>query len=146
MRIRAAFWETGGKHSGLSRGQTVGGMKPAKKQERPVLVHDRSKLNGQLRELGGSLSDDWNNVLGNQVVRTVWVKHSDPEYRQEQYRAVIAAMAGLRRVTSLRRCWPSKYSSVSRAMCATNDPAKAAKALGLTIPQNLQIAADEVIE
>src|SRR4030088_941254 len=41
-----------------------------------------------LKRVGGSQSDDWNHVLGNQAIQSLWVKQSDNEVRQRQYNAV----------------------------------------------------------
>ena len=69
-------------------------MSAAKQQERPVVMHDQSELKGELKHVGGSMSDDWNDVLGNQALRSIW-RSSDAQYRQEQERAVVAAMIGI---------------------------------------------------
>ena len=34
-----------------------------------------------LKRVGGSQSDDWNHVLGNQALQSLWIKHSDKEVR-----------------------------------------------------------------
>ena len=45
----------------------------AKKSAEPA-VHDPAKLPGRLKLIGGSMSDDWNNVVANQVVPALWLK------------------------------------------------------------------------
>jgi hypothetical protein len=42
-----------------------------------VEVHDLANLKGNLKPIGGSMADDWNNMVANQTVQTLWVKHSD---------------------------------------------------------------------
>ena len=37
-----------------------------------------------LKRVGGSQSDDWNHVLGNQAIQSLWIKQSDMEVRQRQ--------------------------------------------------------------
>jgi hypothetical protein len=37
-----------------------------------------------LKRVGGSQSDDWNHVLGNQALQSLSVEHSDMEVRQRQ--------------------------------------------------------------
>ena len=37
-----------------------------------------------LKRVGGSKSDDWNHVLGNQAIQSLWIKQSDMEVRQRQ--------------------------------------------------------------
>ena len=38
-----------------------------------VEVHDPSKLPGRLKLIGGSMSDDWNNIIANQTVSALWL-------------------------------------------------------------------------
>jgi hypothetical protein len=45
-----------------------------------------------LKRIGGSQSDDWNHVLGNQALQSLWIKHSDNEVRQRQYNAAIDSL------------------------------------------------------
>jgi hypothetical protein len=45
-----------------------------------------------LKRIGGSKSDDWNHVLGNQALQSLWIKHSDNEVRQRQHNAAIAEL------------------------------------------------------
>ena len=47
------------------------------------------------RNLGGSRSDHWNNVLANQAVHALWLKHSDPATKDIQYSATVAALVGI---------------------------------------------------
>jgi hypothetical protein len=54
-----------------------------------------SKLRGRLKVIGGSMADDWNNIVANQIVQTLWVKNSDPE---EIRRLRHAAVDALRRI------------------------------------------------
>jgi hypothetical protein len=46
-------------------------------------------LEETLKRIGGSQSDDWNHVLGDQALQSLWIKHSDKEVRQRQYNAAI---------------------------------------------------------
>jgi hypothetical protein len=50
---------------------------------------------GSLKPIGGSDSDDFCNVLVNQVCSSLWKKNSDPDERQRQMLAVVAAMMGM---------------------------------------------------
>ena len=36
-----------------------------------------------LKRVGGSQSDDWNHVLGNQAIQSLWIEQSDKEVRSE---------------------------------------------------------------
>ena len=48
-----------------------------------------------LKRVGGSQSDDWNHVLGNQAIQSLWIKQSDNEVRARQYNAAIAGLIGI---------------------------------------------------
>jgi hypothetical protein len=61
-----------------------------------VVANDYSKAwKGRLKQIGGSRSDHWNNILANQTVEALWLKHSDPETRDKQYDATVAALVGI---------------------------------------------------
>jgi hypothetical protein len=47
-----------------------------------------------LKRVGGSQSDDWNHVLGNQAIQSLWIKQSDNEVRGRQY-TPIAGLIGV---------------------------------------------------
>jgi hypothetical protein len=72
----------------------------AKKPRSPkpeVHVHDVSKLPGKLRVIGGSMSDDWNNILANQTVQTLWFfENTDAEEIRRRRHAAIDALIGIR--------------------------------------------------
>lgn len=71
--------------------------KAEKKPANPevIEVHDPAKLPGRLKPIGGSMSDDWNNILANQTVNTLWVKNSDAEGVRRQRHAAVDAMIGI---------------------------------------------------
>ena len=62
---------------------------------KPVRVGDREELKGELKSIGGSQSDHWNNLLANAALKTLWVAHSDDETRDRQYSATVAALVGI---------------------------------------------------
>jgi hypothetical protein len=68
-------------------------MPKVKKPE--VHVHDMSKLLGRLKAIGGSMSDDWNNILANQTVQSLWLKHSDPDEVKRQRHAAVDVLIGM---------------------------------------------------
>jgi hypothetical protein len=49
----------------------------------------------RLESLGGSQSDAWNNIVINQAMQTLWLKHSNDEERDKQFKAVAAALMGI---------------------------------------------------
>ena len=70
-------------------------MPRVKKPE--VHVHDVSKLRGRLKAIGGSMSDDWNNILANQTIRTLWFfENSDAEEIRQQRHAAVDALIGIK--------------------------------------------------
>jgi len=63
-------------------------------QPSPVVVNDPDELKGELRAIGGSRSDHWNNILANQTVQALWLKQ-DSATRDHQYSATVAALVGI---------------------------------------------------
>src|SRR5215467_3627567 len=60
-----------------------------------VVADDPDVLKGTLKRIGGSQSDHWNNILANQTIQTLWLKHSGTDARDRQYSATVAALAGI---------------------------------------------------
>ncbi len=50
---------------------------------------------GRLKNIGGSKSDHWNNLLANQTVQALWINNSDKEHRDHQFRATVSALVGI---------------------------------------------------
>ena len=72
--------------------------KPQKKPvkaEPEVHIHDPSKLRGTLKPIGGSMSDDWNNIVANQTLSALWLKNSDAEEIKTQRHSVVDALIGI---------------------------------------------------
>src|SRR5262245_14237150 len=74
----------------MSAKKTARGKKTA-----TVVADDPNDLKGTLKRIGGSQSDHWNNVLANQTINGLWLKHSDSETRDKQYGATVAALLGI---------------------------------------------------
>ena len=68
--------------------------KPAK-PEPEVQVHDPSKLKGTLKSIGGSMSDDWNNIIANQTIQSLWLKNADAEEIGRQRHAAVDVLIGI---------------------------------------------------
>ena len=69
---------------------------PAKSREPDAIeVHDPSKLPGKLKIIGGSMSDDWNNIVANQTVSALWLKNSDADEIKKQRHAAVDALIGI---------------------------------------------------
>src|SRR5690349_6063182 len=75
----------------MTRRNPDGGIK----QATTVVVNNPAARKGNLKQIGGSQSDDWNSVLANQALRTLWVKHSNKEGFQELYNATVAGLIGI---------------------------------------------------
>src|SRR5215471_3354614 len=67
------------------------------------VLYDPEAQKGTLKSVGGSQSDDWNDILANQTVQALWLKRSDPSARYEQYSATVAALIGIRPKDELGR-------------------------------------------
>jgi hypothetical protein len=62
---------------------------------RTIVAKDPAQQPGRLKLIGGSASDDWNNILANQTIQTLWVKHSDEQSLERQLAATTAALMGI---------------------------------------------------
>jgi hypothetical protein len=60
-----------------------------------VLALFPDALKGALKRFGGSQFDDWNNILANQTLATLWLANSKKETRDRQYSATFAALVGI---------------------------------------------------
>jgi hypothetical protein len=71
--------------------------KKTAKETKPstVVADDPNHLKGALKHIGGSRSDYWNNILANQTIQALWLKHSDPAERDKQFSATVAALIGI---------------------------------------------------
>jgi hypothetical protein len=68
-----------------------------RKPEQPAAVPaDASEdQRGKLKAIGGSQSDEWNNLLAKQAIQALRVNDASPEERDRQLSAAIAALAGI---------------------------------------------------
>jgi hypothetical protein len=61
-----------------------------------VYLHDVSKLRGRLKAIGGSRSDDWNNIVANQAIQGLWAfKNADKKDKKRQVSATVSALVGI---------------------------------------------------
>jgi hypothetical protein len=59
-------------------------MRRKKSAEPITVVADHpAERTGALRAIGGSPSDNWNNLLANQAVQSLWLGNSDQEYNDQ---------------------------------------------------------------
>ena len=66
----------------------------ADKKPTTVVANDPEDLQSRLQRIGGSQSDNWNNILANQAVSTLWLA-KDAETQSRQYAATVAALVGI---------------------------------------------------
>ena len=60
-----------------------------------VIADDPDDRQGRLKDICGSQSDHWNNILANQAFQALWLKHSDSDTRDKQLSATVAALIGI---------------------------------------------------
>src|SRR5580704_5348058 len=62
------------------------------KKDTTVVANDAHAPRGALKHIGGSQSDNWNDILAQQTIQTLWLAHSDDETRGRQFSATITAL------------------------------------------------------
>jgi hypothetical protein len=68
-------------------------MKP---KPAPEVIEMPGRRGGELKAIGGSMSDEWNSNLANETIRTLWYfEDSDPEVVKKQQLAAINALTGI---------------------------------------------------
>ena len=60
-----------------------------------VVADNPEDRKGELKELGGSQSDQWNNTLANQALHAVWAKNADTAERDKLIGATLSALMGI---------------------------------------------------
>jgi hypothetical protein len=70
-------------------------QKPSAREVVTVIAKDPVQEQGELKQIGGSQNDDWNNLLANQAIQALWLAKSDLETRDRQLTATVAALAGI---------------------------------------------------
>jgi hypothetical protein len=72
-------------------------MGAGKKSDEPTKApaQEPARWLGKLKRLGGSMSDDWNHILANQTVQTLWLKNSDADQVRRQRHAAVDALIGI---------------------------------------------------
>jgi hypothetical protein len=60
-----------------------------------VVANDPNDLKGELKRIGGSQSDHWNNIIANQTIKSLWVKHSNETTLDGQRKATVSALVGI---------------------------------------------------
>jgi hypothetical protein len=60
-----------------------------------VFAQDPATLPGTMKRIGGSMSDDWNNILANQTCNALWLRNLDEQERDRRLSATVAALIGI---------------------------------------------------
>jgi hypothetical protein len=60
-----------------------------------VIAKDPAQQPGNLKIIGGSQSDAWNNLIANDTMRALWLKNSDEKTRDQQFSAAVAGLVGI---------------------------------------------------
>jgi hypothetical protein len=65
------------------------------KEVRIVVSTDPDDQKARLKRIGGSRSDNWNNILAGQALHSLWLEHSGQDTKQKQLSATLAALMGI---------------------------------------------------
>ena len=63
---------------------------PSKPKENVLALPDPATAPGELKPIGGSRSDDWNNALANQTVNALRLKSFTPEEQEKRMKEALA--------------------------------------------------------
>ena len=63
--------------------------------EKSLVLSNPDDLQPKLKQLGGSQSDEWNVVLTNQALNSVWFTRSNEHFQERQRSAIGAALVGM---------------------------------------------------
>jgi hypothetical protein len=69
--------------------------KPSTGKPVHIVAKHPSPEAGNLKAVGGSPSDDWNNRIANDAINTLWLKNSDDDNKSRQVSAAIAGLVGI---------------------------------------------------
>ena len=67
----------GSRSAPWNAGTTMNDSKSPNTEPTKTLVYSPDRWKGELTSIGGSKSDEWNNLLANQAMRALWLKNSD---------------------------------------------------------------------
>lgn len=72
-----------------------GGKSVDDEKAKNLFAEDPDELKGEMKTIGGSRSDHWNDILGNQALGTLWTAHSDEKTRNREINATVVALAAI---------------------------------------------------
>jgi hypothetical protein len=82
------------------RARRGAGNEPKRRAANKVVAIHPSRQPGTLKAIGGSMSDDWNNRLVNDVLSNVWLFEDDKD-RDRKRNAAVAALVGMQPTSEL---------------------------------------------
>ena len=82
------------------RGATNQPEAPRAPEGETVFAKDPSQEAGRLKPIGGSMSDDWNSRLANDVLSAVWLFENEND-KERKRSAALAALVGIRPASEL---------------------------------------------
>lgn len=87
------FWKSFLERTGSDKAEEA---RMPKKTNRPFVVDygTPNDVNGDLRALGGSETDHWNNMLAVQAMKSAWTAQACTDELRTQHIAIVAALAG----------------------------------------------------
>ena len=88
---------------------------PGGKSPNVITVTDKPDKPPTLKHVGGSQSDEWNNVLIGQVAECLWLKNSSSELRNRQVGAAIAALISFKPADELESMLAAQLISCHNA-------------------------------
>lgn len=68
---------------------------PKQRAAKTIVADDPADRKGELKLIGGSQSDSWNNMIAQQTMQALWLKSSSPDQQGEQMKASLAALIGI---------------------------------------------------
>jgi hypothetical protein len=71
------------------------GSKPDNLRPTAIVANDPADHKGDLKAIGGSKSDHWNQIIANQTVQTLWTAHSKEPTLESQRKATVSALVGI---------------------------------------------------
>ncbi len=64
-------------------------------EAKQAVTIDIAAMKGALKPIGGSQSDDWNEVIATQAINSIW-KSADPQVPENQFNAVVTGLVHIK--------------------------------------------------
>ena len=60
-----------------------------------IVADDPDAMKDAVKQIGGSQSDDWNKIIADQIIGSLWLNNSDERKRDRQISAVLPGLIGI---------------------------------------------------